>query len=204
MTQFGRVSGRRRGQRGLVHRQLRRLVMDQGRRSRRPVEERLASAQRGPHRALNSAEDRVLVPETNLPFGRVDVDVDQLRVDADVQYRHRVPPTFEPALVALLERKHQGPRCDRPAVHREHDPVPRAAADTRLRNDTRHQWKPDDLQHLAGDRRPVHRCAGSATVAIAATRHRAASVDRQLEFDVWMEQGKGSHDVSDGCDLGRV
>ena len=73
----------------------------------RPVAKRIASVQGGADCSLESAEDRALVAKAHLFLGGMDIDVDQVRVDSNVEHRDRMPSALEPSLAALLERVHQ-------------------------------------------------------------------------------------------------
>src|SRR5438045_3310678 len=69
----------------------------------RPVAKRIAAVERRSHCALQRREDGALVAKADLLLRRMHVDVDQLRVDLDVDHSHRVPAPLQAALVALLE-----------------------------------------------------------------------------------------------------
>src|SRR5438093_12038347 len=117
----------------VVQRQLRPPCRDHARRGRavdRPIAERVTSVEGGAYGTLQRGEHRALVAKPHLLLGRVDVDVDQLRVDADVDDRDGVAAALEPALGALLERVDQGAGADRPAVDRENPPVAASPAES--------------------------------------------------------------------------
>ena len=69
----------------------------------RPVAKRIAAVERRSDCTLQRREDGALVAEADLLLGRMHVDVDQLRIDLDVDHSHRVPAPLQAALVALLE-----------------------------------------------------------------------------------------------------
>ena len=134
----------------------------------------------------------------------MDVDVNQLRIDADVDNSDRMPAPFEHPLVAIFKRVQQRPRADRTSVDREHDSIPAASAHPRLAHHPGHERHPDHLEHLGGDRQSVHRPDGAPPVTIAGAADSAARVDRQLKSDMRMEQGKAAHDILDGGHLGVI
>jgi hypothetical protein len=68
------------------------------------VANRLAGTQRRPNRSLQRRENSAFIAEPDLTFGGMHVDVDEGRVDADVDGRDRVPAALEAALVALFQR----------------------------------------------------------------------------------------------------
>ena len=100
------------------------------------ITERIAAVQGGPDGSLQGGKDRALVAKANLPLRGMHVDVDELGIDADVDHRNRVPPTLEPALVALLEGIDQGTGTDRAAIDREHHPIAAAPAQPGLADQT--------------------------------------------------------------------
>ena len=132
------------------------------------------------------------------------VDVHERWIDADVDDRHRMPASLQPPLVTLFERVSQRPRRDRPSIDREHDSVPAAAAQLRLRHHAGHQGQADQLEHLGGHRRAVHRSDRAPPVTVARAADRCAAVYGQLEAHVRMQQREGADHILDRGNLGGI
>src|SRR5581483_4264578 len=153
-------------------------------RLRRSIPERVAAVEGRPHGSLQSREHRALVADTHFLFRRVDVDVDKLRVDADVDHRDGVAPTLQASLVALLQRVDERARAYGPAVDGEDHRIAAAAAEPRLAHHARDQWHADHLEHLRGHLAAEDGGEGSPPVAVAGAADSGAAVDGQVNSDV--------------------
>ena len=198
------LRGRHRGRR-VMQGQLGAGDRDRGGRDLRwPVAKRVAPIQGRANGALERGKHRAFIAKTDFLLRRVDVDVDQLGVDADVDDRDRMSPALEPSLVALLQGIDERPRADRPAVDREHHAVAAAPAEARLADHAGHERQPDHLQHLRRNRRPIYRRDRTPPVAVAVGADGGTAVDGEVNADVWMEQRKRADHVFDRGHLGRI
>jgi len=134
----------------------------------------------------------------------MDIDVDQLWIDADVNYSHRMAPALEPALIALFQGVHECTRADRPPVHREHDAVPAATTQTRLAHHSGGQGHAGHLQHLGRDRRAKDRSDGASPVTVARRAYSDSSIDREVKPDVWMKHRKCADHILHRCNFSRI
>ena len=170
----------------------------------RAVAERVASIQRRSDSPLQRGEDSALIPKSHFSLRRMDVHIDELRIDTDVDHGEWVPAALQPALVALFERVHERSGADRPAVDGDHHAIAAAAAQPRLADHAGDKRHPDHLEHLGGDGRTVNGRDRAPPITVSAAAHCGAAVNREVKPDMRMKQRESAHHLLDRSHLGGV
>src|ERR1700730_322188 len=130
------------------------------------------------------------------------IDVDETRIDPDVDHRHRVTAAFKPSLIALLEGVQERSRCYRPAVDRKDDAVATPTAQSWLGDHASHQRHTDDIEELGCHCGAIYGRDRSASIAVARGADCSPAFKVQLETDVGMKECIRAHNIFDGSQLG--